>query len=64
MGEALIGYVPYDPTERRYFVNATGSSIAEAGVNLSCIDLSDKVVNRLEFRRVELRPIPEVEAHE
>lgn len=45
----ITGFIPYDPVEKKPFVNAVADSPTEAAVNLSQIDLSDEVVARITY---------------
>ena len=50
------GFLPFDPVTGNAYVNAIGTSPAEAAVNLSSIDIDDSVAARLEYLAVEFRP--------
>lgn len=49
MAKVVRGVIPYDPKEGRAYVNSVGSNEREARVNVECLDISDEVLNRLEF---------------
>lgn len=45
----LSAFIPYDPIDKKSFVNATADSAQEAEVNLSLIDLPDEVAARIVY---------------
>lgn len=49
-------YLPFDPATNTPYLNAVGSSSAEAEANLSLIEVPDEAIPRIQLIKVDITP--------
>lgn len=54
MKERIPAVMPYDPETGKCYVNAVGSNKAEAGSNLTQIEIEDSALDRIEMINIEI----------
>lgn len=53
--EYKFAVMPYDPVDKFWYINAIGENVTEADVNLALIQLSDDILERIIFVKVEIK---------